>query len=244
VVVLQRPYELALAAKWLGGRRPGIDVAALYLEHSTPRGSVEEMRHPVADHPEIPIVHVTHFNRLFWDTGAATVHVIEHGVVDPGPAYTGELDRAVAVVNEPVRRRRVAGVDLLPLLAGDLPIDLFGLETDEALPQWRLHQEMARHRVYLHAYRWTSLGLSLLEAMHLGMPVVVVASTEAVEAVPAGCGIVSTRLDVLREGVARVHRDPAWARQLGDRARNHALEHYGLGRFLRDWDQLLIEVTR
>lgn len=34
---------------------------------------------------------------------------------------------------------------------------------------------MARRRVYLHTARWTSLGLSLLEAMHLGMPVVAVA---------------------------------------------------------------------
>ena len=37
---------------------------------------------------------------------------------------------------------------------------------------------MARRRLYLHPVRWTSLGLSLLEAMHLGMPVVALATTE------------------------------------------------------------------
>ena len=45
--------------------------------------------------------------------------------------------------------------------------------------------------------RWTSLGLSLLEAMSLGMPVVVLGSTEAAEAVPGDAGIVSTRLATL-----------------------------------------------
>ena len=51
---------------------------------------------------------------------------------------------------------------------------------------------MARRRVYLHPIRWTSLGLSLLEAMHLGMPVVALATTEVPEAVPPEAGVVST----------------------------------------------------
>src|SRR5919201_3170321 len=46
VVVLQRPHELDLAAEWLG-RRPGRDVAAVYVEHNAPQGRVNEMRHPV-----------------------------------------------------------------------------------------------------------------------------------------------------------------------------------------------------
>ncbi len=239
VVVLQRPRELELVPAWLGGRRPGIDVPAVYVEHNTPSGRVEAMRHPLADRKEIAIVHVTNFNRLFWDNGAARVHVIEHGVVDPGPGYTGTLERCAVVVNEPVRRWRTAGLDLLPELAGPVPFDLFGIGTDRDLPQWQLHREMARRRLYLHAYRWTSLGLSLLEAMHLGMPVVAFASTEVVEAVPRGCGVISTDPAKLRAGVERLGRDPCWAREVGARAREHALARYGLGRFLHDWDDLL-----
>ena len=49
VVVLQRPHELhGLAAAWLGGRRPGREVAAVYLEHNAPQGRVAEMRHLAA----------------------------------------------------------------------------------------------------------------------------------------------------------------------------------------------------
>jgi glycosyltransferase involved in cell wall biosynthesis len=113
----------------------------------------------------------------------------------------------------------------------------------ENLQQDELHTEMARRRVYLHPMRWTSLGLSLLEAMHLGMPVVALATTEAPEAVPPHAGIVSTRISVLRDGLRRLVDDPEQARAMGKAAREVALERYGLGRFLADWDALLADVT-
>jgi Glycosyl transferases group 1 len=243
VVVLQRPAELCgLAREWLG-REPGLDVPALYLEHSVPQGRINDMRHPAADRPDLTLVHVTHFNRLFWDTGSTPVRVIEHGIVDPGLRYRGELERAAAAINEPGRRARVVGADLLSELGRAMPIDLFGMGTERDLPQARLHEEMSRRRAYVHPYRWTSLGLSLLEAMHLGMPVVALATTETPEAVPVDAGVVSNDLDVLAGGLHRLRRDPVLARAMGECAREHACRRYGLGRFLRDWDELLTEVT-
>jgi glycosyltransferase involved in cell wall biosynthesis len=111
------------------------------------------------------------------------------------------------------------------------------------VPQHRLHAEMARRRVYLHPIRWTSLGLSLIEAMHLGMPVVALATTEAPEAVPDEAGVISTRLDVLAGAARDFLADPERARVAGRAARAAALERYGLDRFLADWDNLLEEVT-
>jgi hypothetical protein len=243
VVVLQRPEELECeAARWLGGRRPGHDVPAVYLEHSSPQGRIADMRHPAADHPELTLVHVTHFNRLFWDTGSTPVRVIEHGVVDPGHLYEGELPRAGAAINEPGRRGRVVGADLLPELSRAIPIDVFGMGTEHDLPQWRLHQELARRRVYVHPYRWTSLGLALIEAMQIGMPVVALATTEVPEAVPPAAGFVSNRLEVLQGGLRRLAADRVLAREMGEAAREHALRRYGLARFLNDWQQLLEEV--
>jgi glycosyltransferase involved in cell wall biosynthesis len=249
VVILQRPEELDhLVSTWLGGRRPGRDVPAVYLEHNAPQGRISDMRHPAADHPELTIVHVTAFNRLFWDTGSTPSRVVEHGVVDPGARYSGELERAVAVVNEPVRRRRVVGADLLSPLseASGVPVDLFGMQSEALggadVAQSVLHDEMARRRAYLHPVRWTSLGLSLLEAMHLGMPVVALATTEAPEAVPPEAGIVSNDLAVLADGLRRLVADPELAAVMGKAARAAALERFGLDRFLRDWDDVLEEV--
>lgn len=260
VVVLQRPHELdGLAQRWLG-RRPGRDLPAVYLEHNAPQGRIGDMRHPAADRPDLTVVHVTHFNALFWDTGSTPTRVIEHGVVDPGYRYTGELERIAVAVNEPVRRGRVTGTDLLPGLAAVAPLDVFGigvaglpaalglgpdrLAAHEDEPQHRMHAEIARRRVYAHPMRWTSLGLSLLEAMHLGLPVVGLATTEAPEAVPPQAGVLSTRPPLLHAALRRLLADPEEARVMGRTARAAALRRYGLARFLRDWEKLLAEVTR
>jgi len=259
VVVLQRPRDLELVREWLG-REPGRDLPAVFLEHNAPDGAVPNTRHPMADQRDIPIAHVTYFNELFYDNGSAPTTVIEHGIVDPGELYTGELARAGVVVNEPVRRGRYTGGDLLPRFAAEAPLDVFGMglaglherygldpervALHEDPPQAAMHTELARRRVYVHPVRWTSLGLSLLEAMHLGMPVVGLATTEAIEAVPAEAGVLSTRPDRLAAALREFVHDPDAARLAGKAARSAALERYGLERFLADWDRLLGEVTR
>ena len=248
-VILQRPSELdGLAESWLGGRRPGRDLPAIYVEHNSPQGRIADMRHPAADRGDLTVVHVTHFNRLFWEMGSTPTRVIEHGIVDPGHLYSGELERVAVVVNEPGRRGRVTGTDLLPQLNGSIPLDVFGMGSEGIgglgdVPHAELHAQMARRRVYLHPIRWTSLGLSLLEAMHLGMPVVALGTTEVPEAVPATAGVVSNDVDVLAAALRRLVDDPDEARERGMAAREAALRRYGLERFLAEWDDLLEEVV-
>ncbi len=248
VVVLQRPRELTELTEAWTGRRPGRDLPAIYVEHNAPQGRIAEMRHPAADRRDLVIAHVTHFNDLFWDCGTTATTVVEHGIVDPGHRFTGALPRAAVVINEARRRGRVTGTDLLARLDRDgVPIDLFGMDAAalggiEDLPQHRLHDELARRRCYLHTIRWTSLGLSLIEAMHLGMPIVALATTEVAEAVPPAAGMISTRVDVLAEAARAFIADPEAARAAGEAARDHALDHFGLNRFLTDWDVLLEEV--
>jgi glycosyltransferase involved in cell wall biosynthesis len=248
-VIVQRPHELDLVREWTG-RTPGRDVPALYLEHNAPEPHPVISRHPCAD-SGLPLVHVTHFNRLFWDNGGAPTRVIEHGVVDPGDRYTGELPHAAVVVNEPVRRDRMVGTDLLGEFGKAAPIDVFGMSDGPIpgatslgdIPQEAMHTELARRRMYLHPIRWTSLGLSLLEAMHLAMPVVAVAATEVVDAVPPEAGVVSTDPDRLATAIRTFVADPDAARAAGQAARTHALHKYGLDRFLTDWDRVLEEVA-
>ncbi|GAB3657984.1 glycosyltransferase family 1 protein [Glycomyces tarimensis] len=253
VVVLQRPDEIELAERWLG-RKPGVDVPAVYVEHNAPHEAAATTRHVLADREDITIVHVTDFNRLMWDCGAAPTTVIDHGVVDPGPRYTGELERAVAVINEPIRRGRAAGGDLLPEFCAAAPVDVFGIKAAqmriEAGPSRHellggpdleldeLHGAMARRRVYLHPARWTSLGLSLIEAMHLAMPVAVVASTAAAT-LPPEIGAVSAHLPTLVARVEALMEDRDLAVAAGAAAREYALANFGLGQYLARWDALL-----
>jgi hypothetical protein len=256
VVVLQRPRDAELFHAWTG-REAGRDVPAVYVEHNTPRGDVTEWRHPLADQRVVPIVHVTPFNAAMWDNGDAPVRVVEHGIPDPGHLYSGHLESLAVACNEPVRRGRVAGTDLAARIARAVPVHVYGMRTEgvgqivttglagaEELAQADLHKRMAEHRAYLHPYRWTSLGLALLEAMTLGMPVLVLAATAAPEAVPAGAGLVTADVDALAAAARSLVADPALARAQGEAARRHALERFGLARFLSDWDRLLEEVAR
>lgn len=241
LAVLQNASEFEEFPRWLRGRVPGRDVPAVYIEHNAPQGRVNEMRHPLAGRDDVLLVHVTHFNALFWDTDSTRTVVVEHGVPDPGYRYSGELRRCAAAINEAKRRHRVVGNDLLPQFERVAPVDVFGIGTAFDLPTDELHDQMARRRLYLHPYRWTSLGLSLLEAMHLGMPVVALATTETPYAVPADAGIVSNRIDVLLEGVEWLMNDERAAREMGERARAHALARYNLARFLADWEKVFAE---
>ncbi len=263
VVVLQRPHEPDLTRRWTGrsvGRAVGVTrddrLPAVYVEHNTPRGDVTGWRHPMADRRDVPLVHVTTYNAAMWDNGDAPVRVIEHGIPDPGYRYTGEEETLAVCCNEPVRRRRVAGVDLVATIARTVPVAVYGmglaglgrlvptgLVAATELVQDDLHERMPRHRAYLHPYRWTSLGLGLVEAMHLGMPVLALASTAAPDAVPDGAGLVDSDIGHLAQTAAKLVADPELARACGVVARRHALRRFGLRRFLDDWDALLEEVA-
>ncbi len=257
VVVLQRPEEAAEAER-LTGRRIGRDLAAVFLEHNTPKGDVPTSVHPFADRDDLTVVHVTHVNALLWDTGRTRTTVIEHGIVDPGHRYTGALPRLATAINEPVRRWRVTGTDLLPRFAEVAPVDVYGMGTDLLADRFPdldvhgrgdvkptpMHAELAQRRAYVHPMRWTSLGLALLEAMHLGMPVLALAMTEAPRAVPQEAGAVSADVDELVREARRLVEDPDEAARRGAVAREAALARYGLPRFLSDWDEVLLAVPR
>jgi hypothetical protein len=257
VAIVQRVDELHLLERW-SGRKPGVDFPLVYLEHNTPGGSIPFTRHHMSDRSDSVVVHVTHFNAAMWDTGSTATRVIEHGVVDPGQQWSPEVPHAAVIVNDPIRRGRAVGADLLPSFADVAPIDVYGLLSaglvehlggvpnvfaHDHLPQTVLHAEIARRALFLHPSRWTSMSLSLIEAMMLGMPVVAFATTEVTRAVPHAAGLISTDVNELREAMHQLVRDTSRAKEAGAAARQAAMERYNLERFIGDWDSLLREVV-
>ncbi|RJG06710.1 glycosyltransferase family 1 protein [Noviherbaspirillum cavernae] len=215
----------------------------IYLEHDTPRDHPTAMPHPVDD-PAILLVHVTHFNALMWDNRRTPVRIIEHGVSVPdGVDYDGGKARGLVVVNHLARRGRRLGSDLYLRAREQVPLDLVGMGADE-MPGGLgeiLHAQLpafaAAYRFFFHPIRYTSLGLAVIEAMMVGVPVVALATTEMPTVIDNGVsGYANTNLDKLIIHMQDLLADPDGARLLGVAGQRIARERFHIGRFVEDWN--------
>lgn len=215
----------------------------IYLEHDTPQEHPTNTRHFVDD-PDILLVHCTAFNELMWDNNRTPTTVIDHGVMVPaGVHYTGELERGIVVVNHLNRRGRRLGCDVFERARQQIPLDLVGMAAEElgGLGEVQLAQLPAfeaRYRFFFHPIRYTSLGLALLEAMMIGMPVVGLATTELVTIIENGVsGLINTDLRVLENNMRELLRDPGLARKLGENGRRVVRDRFNIERFVNDWNR-------
>ena len=222
---------------------------SIYIEHDTPREHPTDMRHP-GDDSNVLLVHVTHFNALMWDNGHTPVKVIEHGVMVPaGVAYRGDKDRGIVVVNNIARRGRRLGGDVFAVAREQVPLDLVGMGAEEAgglgeVLHAQLPAFVADYRFFFNPIRYTSLGLAVIEAMMLGVPVVALATTEMATVIENGkSGFADTNVEALIDHMRELLRNPALARALGEQGRRRAAERFNIGRFVADWNAALADVT-
>jgi len=221
----------------------------IYLEHDTPREHPTDMRHFVDD-PAMLLVHVTPFNALMWNSGRTPVRVIEHGVIAPRhAAYRGDLQRGIVVINNLAKRGRRLGGDVFMRARQEVPLDLIGMGAEELGGIGEiLHAELpafvSRYRFFYNPIRYTSLGLAVIEAMMIGMPIVALATTEMATVIDNGIsGYVDTDERKLIECMQALLADSGLARRLGEQARRYALERFGIERFAADWDAAFRLVT-
>ncbi|NEX60364.1 glycosyltransferase [Noviherbaspirillum galbum] len=221
----------------------------IYLEHDTPREHPTDMPHPVDD-PAMLLVHVTHFNALMWNNGRTPVRVVEHGVMVPRDVrYEGGTARGLVVINNIATRGRRLGFDVFERARKAVPLDLVGMGAADAgglgeIEHARLPAFMAKYRFFYNPIRYTSLGLAVIEAMMIGMPVVGLATTEMATVIDNGVsGFIDTSEATLNERMLSLVEDPALARRLGEGARRAARERFGMERFAADWDATFRFVT-
>ncbi|MDB5310462.1 MAG: rfaG [Gemmataceae bacterium] len=220
-----------------------------YLQHDPPWADPVNERHWFDD-PGGLLVHVTPFNALMWDAGRTPARVIDHGVFVPaGARYTGELARGVVVINHLRTRGRRLGADVFDQLRAEVPLELVGMDagsmggTGEVFPP-DLPTFVARYRFFLNPIRWTSLGLAVIEAMMVGLPVVGLATTELVTVIRSGeSGFLDTDPAGLVGPMRALLADPGEARRLGENARRYARDRFGIDRFARDWEETFAILT-
>ena len=222
---------------------------SIYLEHDPPQEHATNTRHWVQDTGTL-LVHVTPFNALMWDAGITPTCVVEHGVrLLAEASYTGERREGIVVVNNIDRRGRRLGADVFEQVRQQVPLTLVGMgatRMDGAgeVPNDRLPPVMAEHRFFFNPIRYTSLGLAVIEAMMVGVPVVGLATTELVTVLHNGVnGLIDTRVDRLVDGMRHLLDDHADARRMGELGRRTALERFHIERFVGDWMAVFRQVA-
>jgi hypothetical protein len=196
------------------------------------------------------LVHVTPHNALMWDAPGMPARVIEHGLPAPAQAlHTGELPRGITVVNHLRARGRRVGADLYERFARQVPLDLIGMGSEVLggqgeVPNMQVAAYMAPYRFFFSPVRYASLGLSLVEAMMAGLPIVGIAATELPLVITNGVnGWVDTRPERLLACMRQLIDEPALARQWGQAARDTALRQFSMDRYVADWQALLDELV-
>lgn len=216
----------------------------VYLEHDPPRQHPTDTKHWVTD-PAMTLVHVTHFNNLMWDSNDVPTAVIDHGVVDPGYQYAGALDCGIVVVNNLHKRGRIGGYDIYRYVLDAMPLHAAGISADEypggqgEVPHNELGAFTAQYRFFFHPMRYTSLGLAVIEAMLVGLPIIGLPTTELVSVIQNGVnGWLSLDPNELIAQMERLLADPELARAWGRNARATALRRFNMQRFTGEWEAL------
>ncbi|MCC7450642.1 MAG: glycosyltransferase family 4 protein [Anaerolineae bacterium] len=219
----------------------------VYLEHDPPREHPTDTKHVVTDLNTV-LVHCTNFNRLMWDSNGVPTTVIDHGVVEPKARYTGKLNKGIVVINNLQSRGRRLGLDVFEYIRQQVPIDLIGMGSKEIgglgeIPHNEIPAFVSQYRFFFNPIRYTSLGLAIIEAMMVGLPIVGLATTELVSVITSGVnGYVALDPDELVGKMKALLASPGSARVLGDNARNYALKRFSINRFAREWEALFYAV--
>jgi glycosyltransferase involved in cell wall biosynthesis len=105
----------------------------------------------------------------------------------------------------------------------------------DALPAF-----MSKYRFFFNPIRYTSLGLSVCEAMMSGVPILGLATTEMAATVENGkTGYVETDVEKLIERMRYLIEHPEHALQLSQNAATYARRRFNIERFTADWQRVM-----
>lgn len=213
----------------------------IYLEHDPPQQHPVNTTHIMND-PDVLMVHVTHFNKLMWRNTTPLVKVIDHGIIPSKVQYDGSLQRGVVVINNLFERGRRLGADIYEMVSRHIPLDLIGMGTLEnggigEILHPELPEFISKYRFFFNPIRYTSMGLSVCEAMMLGMPVVALATTENVTVIQNEVsGFIHTDIDYLVRKMNLLLEDKTLANTLGEAGKKVAEERFNINRFIKEWE--------
>ena len=109
----------------------------------------------------------------------------------------------------------------------------------------KLGEFISHYRFLFNPIRYTSLGLAVIEAMEVGLPVIGLATTEMSTAVINGVnGWVDTNVEILIDKMAQLLQSQKLAQKWSLGAKMIADRRFNIDRFIRDWEDLFVRLCR
>ena len=146
-------------------------------------------------------------------------------------------------------RGRRLGADIFERVRNEVPLDLVGMDAESLgglgeVSPGELARFAACYRFFFNPIRYTSLGLAVIEAMMIGLPIVGLATTELATVIQNGVsGFIATDPEQLIEPMHSLLADRRAAGRMGEQARRAALERFSIRRFADDWEDTFRTVT-
>jgi glycosyltransferase involved in cell wall biosynthesis len=221
---------------------------AIYLEHDPPQEHPTNTRHIAADQ-QLLLVQVTHFNTLMWDSGTTATTVIEHGVPQNSVPYRGAKEKGLVMINNLEKRGRRLGLDIFEQVRKEVPLDIIGIDSETlgglgTIPYRDLPHVLSQYRFFFNPIRYTSLGLSAIEAAMAGLPIVGVGTTEMASLVITGTtGYLDTDIDLLVKRMKMLLDNRFLAAQMGARGKLHAEHRFSIERFAHEWEDTFASIA-
>lgn len=184
----------------------------------------------------------------FGGYGLPGVQISKVASIDPDDytGYTGER-AAVLRVGSLLKERWFLNFGIQQQVLDGFPHKILGVNPDlpgaSPAKNWDdLRQHYREYRLFFNSYhkrfQETSAQMSLLEAMLTGMPIV--ATDHPLSVIQDGVqGFVSDDIPTLRARIQQLFDDPNLARQLGQQARQKAIEIVQFPAFLEGWNRVI-----
>ncbi len=221
----------------------------IYIEHDPPRMHPTDTRH-VVNSPSMLLVHVTHFNNLMWNSNQTPTTVIEHGVTLPkNDIVVRKKNKGIVMINNLQQRGRRLGSDVFQEVKKYIPLDIVGMNSGKIggfgeIPHSQLFEFLSQYTFFFNPIRYTSLGLSVIEAMMAGLPIVGLATTELSTVITNGIhGYIHTDVTYLIKKMNDLLVNEKKAKKLGEHAQVYAHERFSMQRFSHQWEKVLTIVT-
>lgn len=228
-------------------------VAALAGPDSVSRAEALRRLYQEQQLASAPIVYVSQYVADSWGLPGTIIGL----AVDPSDfrsfAYTGRIAAALTVAHFFKERDALMGYSIYRQLVGtDVPHKVVGhnptLADSGPANDWdELRSCYRDYRVYLNTTTGWAGATAMIEAMTAGMPVITTpgppGGTPQKSVIDGYNGFVSDDLEYLRKKLKLLLSDQEMATIMGQRAREVAIQAYGIERFVRGWQEVLEEAV-